>query len=131
MSFVDWYFGAILGASCRLEELCRRFAKFCPEYAISVAASKVFLVDADYGLTHFVELVTGMLFFIRFRDDFCSVRQAKNEQKCGSVCSDSIFCVRNIRSIFATFLAGFSDGLGSILGGFWSHVGVFWEQERM
>ncbi len=59
-----------------------------------------------------------MLFLRRFRDDFFSARKAKNEQKCGSVCSKSLFSVRNIRSISDAFSVGFWEGLGSILGGF-------------
>ena len=59
-----------------------------------------------------------MLFLRRFRDDFCSARKAKNEQKCGSVCSKSLFSVLNIRSISDAFWARFWEGLGSILGGF-------------
>ena len=67
---------------------------------------------------HFLELVRGMLFLRRFWDDFCSARKAKNEPKCGSVCSDSLFRVRNIRSISDASWARFWEGLGSILGGF-------------
>ena len=44
--------------------------------------------------------------------------EKQNEQKCGRVCSDSLFSVRNIRSISDAFSAGFWEGLGSILGGF-------------
>ena len=42
----------------------------------------------------------------------------KNGQKSGSVCSDSLCRVRNIRSISDAFWARFWEGLGSILGGF-------------
>ena len=61
-----------------------------------------------------------MVFLRRFRDDFCSARKAKNEQKCGSVCSKSLFCVLNIRAISDTFLS-------SILGGFGLHFGRFFD----
>ena len=50
--------------------------------------------------------------------DFLGAWRGKNEQKCGSVCSDSLFSLRNIRSILDTFSTGFWEGLGSILGGF-------------
>ena len=61
---------------------------------------------------------------MRFPDDFEVSGNSKNEQKCGSVCSKSLFGVRNITSDFGAFWAGFWEGLGSILGGFWSHVGA-------
>ena len=64
----------------------------------------------------FLELVTGMLFLRRIRDNFCSARKAKNEQKCGSVCSKSLFSVLNIRSISDAFWARFWEGLGSQVG---------------
>ena len=54
---------------------------------------------------------------VRFRDDFGGPWICKNEQKCGSVCSKSLFDVRNIRSISGAFWARFWEGLGSILGG--------------
>ena len=69
-------------------------------------------------LLHFLTLLRGMLIWRRFWDDFRGARRGKNEQKCGRVCSDSLFSVRNIRSISDAFSAGFWEGLGSILGGF-------------
>ena len=56
----------------------------------------------------------------RFWDDFRGFWNGKNEKKCGRVCSDSIFGVRNRTSIFGAFWARFWEGLGSILGGFWA-----------
>ena len=49
---------------------------------------------------------------------------SKNEEKCGSVCSDSLFGVRNLTSNLGAFWTGFWEGLGSVLAGFWLHVGV-------
>ena len=67
---------------------------------------------------------------MRFPDDFEAFGNSKNEQKCGRVCSDSIFGFRNITSDFDSFSAGFWSGLGSVLGGFWSHVGAQKLSER-
>ena len=63
--------------------------------------------------------------FDRIHADFGVFGMSKNEEKCGRVCSDSIFSVRNIQSNFDAFWVGFGQGLGCILGGFWSHVGTF------
>ena len=62
--------------------------------------------------------------FDRIHADFDVFGMSKNEKKCGSVCSDSFFGVRNLTSNLAAFWAGFWEGLGSVLAGFWLHVGV-------
>ena len=67
---------------------------------------------------HFGEHLRGKQFRRRFWDHFRGAWRGKNEQKCGTVCSDSLFSVRNIRSISDAFSIGFWEGLGSILGGF-------------
>ena len=119
-------FGAILGASCRLVEISRRFFQVLGRFWASFGDPCWSQFGSQDGLKskkwrfldHFVELVTGMLFLRRFRDDFGSARQAKNEQKCGSVCSKSLFSVLNIRSISDAFSVPFWEGLDSILGDF-------------
>ena len=60
----------------------------------------------------------------RFQADLGVFGMSKNEEKCGSVCSDSLFGVRNLTSILGAFWAGFCEGLGSVLARFWLHVGV-------
>ena len=71
------------------------------------------------------------ILFVRFPDDFGPFGNSKNEEKCGRVCSDSILSVRKITSISGGFWVGFGEGLGSILGGFWSHVGSKSRPKRM
>ena len=60
----------------------------------------------------------------RFEADLDVFGMSKNEEKCGSVCSDSFFGVRNLTSNLGAFWTGFWEGLGSVLAGFWQHVGV-------
>ena len=115
-----------LGTSRRLVEISRRFFQVLGRFWASFGDPCWSQFGSQDGLKsekcrflyHFLELVTGMLFLRRFRDDFCSARKAKNEQKCGSVCSKSLFSVLNIRSISDAFWAPFWEVLGSILRGF-------------
>ena len=62
--------------------------------------------------------------FDRIHADLGVFGMSKNEEKCGSVCSDSLFGVRNLTSNLAAFWNGFWEDLGSVLAGFWPHVGV-------
>ena len=63
-------------------------------------------------------------FFCLSELDLGGFGMSKNRGKCGSVCSDSIVSVRNIISNLGAFWLGLREGLGSILGGSLSHVGV-------
>ena len=63
-------------------------------------------------------------FFDRIQADLGVFGMSKNEEKCGSVCSDSLFGVRNLTSNLGVFWAGFWKGLGSVLAGFWPHIGA-------
>ena len=113
-----------MGASCRLVEISRQFFQVLGRFWVSFGDPYWSQFGSQDGLKsdkcrllyHFVEILTGILSLIRFREDFCDARKGKNEQKCGSVCSDSFFSLRNIRSILDTFSTGFWEGLGSILG---------------
>ena len=62
--------------------------------------------------------------FNRIHADLGVFGMSKNEEKCGSVCSDSLFSVCNLTSNLGAFWNGFWEGLGSVLAGFWPHVGV-------
>ena len=115
-----------MGTSCRLCRdlltICQVLARFWDSFGEpcwSQFGSQDGLKSEKCDFLYlFLELLTGMLFLRRFRDDFCSARKAKNEQKCGSVCSKSLFSVLNIRSISDAFWVPFWEGLGSILRGF-------------
>ena len=65
-----------------------------------------------------------MAFRNRFWDHFHGTWRSKNEQKCGRVCSDSLFSVRNLTSNLEAFWTAFWEGLGAVLAGLWLLVGV-------
>ena len=128
--FVDfWRFLAVFGKFwsviqaftdfCTIWEVLGRFwASFGEPCWSHFGSQNGWKLEKCRILCHFLEHLRGMLIFRRFWDDFRGAWISKNEQKCGSVCSDSLFRVRNIRSISDASWARFWEGLGSILGGF-------------
>ena len=115
-----------LGTSRRLAEISRRFFKVLGRFRVRFRDPCWSQFGSENGLKskkwcfldHFVEHLEGMLIFRRSWDDFRDAWTGKNEQKCGSVCSKSLFSVLNIRSISDAFWDPFWEGLGSILRGF-------------